>query len=71
MSQPQVHGFRREEKVKGENSSNCANARGKDANKTEPGFFQWHPVQNQKQWTHTKTQEVPSENEEELFCCEG
>lgn len=68
MSQPRVRGCgREEEKVVGKNSSNCANAWGKDANKTEPGSFQWHLELHQKQWTHTKTQEVPPDNEEELF----
>lgn len=72
MSQPWLHGCRREEeKVMGENSSKCANALGKEAKKTEPGSFPQCLVQDQEQWTHIKTQEVPSNNEEEHFYYEG
>ena len=34
----------------------------------EPGSVQWQP---QRQWAQTETQEVPSEDQETLFHCEG
>jgi len=33
----------------------------------EPGSFQWHPWQDEIQWTQAETQEVPSKT---LFYCE-